>query len=94
MRHEVISKRVSGLTVKIQVDLWVSSLDKPVYNIGVWIRPKNKKKFIDAHESDYFFRSLKTDEARERHILEAQLKYVTLEDIQRAKQELWEKFKP
>jgi hypothetical protein len=95
MTHEKLIKRENGDKVRLRIRLFVESWrDAFAWNFEVWVTPKGKRKeFTPFNGDDYTYRRLGVEDRKkweERKYME----YVTPEEIQQAKIELWEKIKP
>lgn len=96
MNLEKIFKREDGKIVKLEVDIYVSSLNREaVYSVEVSFHKKRKRIFYNALASnDRSYQDIRSDEDRTEYKLKKQLEHVTAEEIMSAKLELWEKLKP
>jgi hypothetical protein len=92
MRHEKIIKRDDGSRVEIAINFWENS-DKPVYDVSLQVCDAGKRKFRRIETDDYQYRALSMDD-RKKYMLKIFLEYVSAEEIQQAKLELWYKLKP
>lgn len=96
MRHEKTFKRDNGDNVKIDVSVYLDnySTNNAVYRITVAQKMKGKRKWLYVHSSDdYDWRKLDM-KGRSEYEMNIYLQYVSHEEIQQAKLELWELMKP
>ncbi len=96
MNLERIFKREDGKTVRIEVEVYVSSINKEaVYSVEVSFHERRKRIFHNALAmNDRQYQDIRSNEGRADYKLKKQLEHVTIEEIKSAKLELWEKLKP
>lgn len=96
MKIEKIFNREDGKTVKLEVDVYVSSLNREaVYSVEVSFHERRKRIFHNALAmNDRTYQDIRSDEGRAVYKRNKQLLHVTAEEIMSAKLELWEKLKP
>lgn len=89
MRLEKIIKRQDGSRIQMYVSLDTGSFnDTASWQVNVYECPKGQRRFLSVYSGDdYNYRKLSLTE-RANFILEAQLKWVTLDEIKAAKMEL------
>ncbi len=92
MNHEKLVINEKGDKVRINVSFYESN-DKAFYNISLAVCANGKRKFIFIHIDNWEYRSLSM-ENRRKYEYEHFLKYVTQEQINEAKLELWHKLSP
>jgi hypothetical protein len=94
MTHEKTIKRDDGSSVQIVVTFF-EDFGRVTYRVdNVYTKEKGKRTWNNAHSTDDFsWRRLNAKE-REEYKSDVFKKYVTDEEIQQAKNELWEKLKP
>ena len=96
MRHEKIIKRENGNSVKIEATVYLDSYgtQNAVYSVDVSLRDKGKRiwRYVTDHDS-FEYRKLNL---QERKLFDKRLflEHVTEEEIQAAKEELWQLLKP
>lgn len=96
MRHEKIIKRENGNSIKIEVSVYLDNYgsQSAQYNVIVTSKDKGKRnwRYVTSHDS-FEYRKLNF---RERQLFDDRLflEYVTKEEIQSAKEELWQLLKP
>lgn len=82
MRHEKLIKRPSGEVVKIEVEFYCEMLTNNFnYRISIYSKGFRKRSWILRYEEGY-------------HQVWGRDKFVTDEEIQEAKMELWQQLKP
>lgn len=92
MHHEKTLKRPDGSRIRIAVGLYVSSSDQGV-NISVYLSPPGKRTFTDVHNrDDYSWRRLGSKD-RAIAVLQTQLQFVSLDEINTVINELIENLK-
>lgn len=95
MKTEKIIKREDGSQVLITAGFYVGQFDdEPSWSISVNHRAKGKKNWLGTYSGDdYNYRKL-NGEDREKFILDAQLNFCTLQEMNDVKMILWESLKP
>lgn len=94
MKHEKIIKREDGTQVKIDVSAYVARLNDLVYKTMIFTKQPKKRTWIHVQiKEDWNYRSLSTEQRQEKNELH-KLNFVTAEELNQAKIELWEKLKP
>lgn len=96
MRYEKVIKREDKSQVKIVITLAFERLRQDYeYRVDVEYKLPRKRTWVGFDTDDYTWRSLGwQSEERKVYELAWQLKYVTEEEIQKAKLECWERIKP
>lgn len=94
MKHTKSIKRQDGTRIEIHVRFWIKNDDTPIYNVDVHKCEPGKRKFLDVFKETWEFRQLAMGAPRDGYALQQQLEHVSLEEIQAAKEELWQKLKP
>lgn len=97
MKYEKIIKRASGDKIKILVSFFIANslIDAtPTYNASVFICPRGKRKWAGIFSNDDIYYRRLSMEDRRKYIEQKSLEYITPEEMQAAKLELWEKLKP
>jgi hypothetical protein len=94
MRHEKIVKREDGVELKITASLFVDFSGIKYCIENVTIRHKGKRKWDNAiSKDDYSYRRIPFAE-RPDYELNQYLKFVTMQELNDAKNELWQLIKP
>ena len=95
MRHEKIIKREDGAKVRINIEFHAEwSLNKVDWSFTVDKCEKGKRLWIPPCDSnDYAFRKLSMPE-RSKAIREESLRRASLQEVESAMLELWEKLRP
>lgn len=95
MRHDKIIKRPDGSKVNISIHFWMESFStKKNYDVSISICEPKKRTFHYVNDTDnYTWRKLSHEE-KNAYEHEINIKYATPEEIQLAKEELWQLLKP
>ena len=94
MTHETIIKREDGSRLQIYVTVHLDTIKGAVYEVLLYRCEKGKRTFVNVIDSDnYTWRKMSVED-KAIHKQETFAKYLSLEEIQTAKEELWQKLKP
>ncbi len=94
MTYEKIIVKENGDKVKIRIYFYIKSLSTPTYQIqSVSLCPKGKRTFKTIEFDSYNYRLLSNEE-RIVYELNIYLQYISQDDINSAKLELWQKLMP
>lgn len=96
MRHEKVITRPDGRKIKIAVTFWFDSVKGACYDLFIMVCEPRKRTFLCVVDTDsHSFKSVPFGgKEREKYKLEKYLQFVTLIEIQTAKEELWQLLKP
>ena len=93
MNYEKLIINPAGDKIKIHVTFFILSTNEPTYRIELSICPKGKRLFKRLEFDNWSYRKLSMEERRAYEHTEY-LTFVTEEQIQEAKIELWHKLSP